>query len=628
MGGLDVQPNPEKRPETDSSVIETALWANFASAGGQDEYCRNWLALLCSLISNTIQGVLALSDSESESFTPVAKWPEEGVDSERLADISERVLEERCGLLVELDMPAGQGTHISSVYGVAYPIFIDDRLYGAVAVEVSASSEKQLKSVMGHLQWGVSWMELLFRRRQVQEDAASLTRMKSALDILAGVLSEKTFEGACMAFVTDMATQLNCDRVSLAFIHKKKARIQAISHSAQIRKRMNLVRAIGLAMDEAIMQRNEVFYPLPQDAEVLIVRDHEQLAKQHGAGSILTMPFYGDEKYYGALTLERPSEQQFNNEEAMFCRSVASLLFPALEIKRKGDRLLLLKMWDALKDQLVRLFGPHYLGRKLLIMAIAAVVIFFSFYMSDYRISANTVLEGSVRRVVVAPFEGYVKEAQVRAGDVVGIGMLICTLDDRDLRLERLNWLSKRTQYQRQYQEAVAGHNRAEAKIIEAQLDQATARLNMVESQMERTRIVAPFKGIVTSGDLSQRLGGSVEKGEILFEVAPLDAYRIILEVGERRIADVRVGQHGHMILSALPHKHFDFIVEKIIPISIAKEGLNYFRVEASPAAISERLRPGMEGVGKIYVDRRKLISIWTRGLREWLKLWAWSWWP
>lgn len=623
-----MQHNPTKKTETNSSHIDPTLWTRFANAGSQDEYCRFWLALQCSLISTAIQGVIVLGDPESGSYTPVSKWPEEGEDPERLAEISERVLEERCGLLVELDIPAGQSASISSHYGIAYPVLIDDRLHGAIAVEVSADSEERLKSFMEHLQWGVSWMELLFRRRQVQEDAASLTRLKSALDILAGVLSEKAFESACMAFVTEMATQLKCDRVSLAFMHKKRARIQAISHSAQIGKRMNLIRAIGMAMDEAIMQRKEIFYPLPPDTEVLIVRDHEQLAKQHGAGSILTMPFYGDERYYGVLTLERPSVQPFTDEEAMFCRSVASLLFPALEIKRKDDRLLILKIWDALKSQLVKLFGPHYLGRKLLIMVMVAVVIFFNFKTGDYRISADTVLEGAVRRVVVAPFDGYVKDAQVRAGNVVESGMLICTLDDRDLRLERLNWLSKRTQYQRQYQEALAEHNRAEAKIIKAQLEQATARLNLVESRMERARIVAPFKGIIVSGDLSQRLGGPVEKGEILFEVAPLDAYRVILEVDERRIADVRVGQHGNMILSALPHEHFDFAVERITPIATAKEGLNYFRVEARPESISKRLRPGMEGIGKIHVDRRKLISIWTRNLREWLRLWVWSWWP
>ena len=623
-----MQGETKERREAKPPPIDTAVWAGFLNAGSREEYCRNWLALLCSFVPGTIQAILAIGNPEDASFIPVAKWPDEGEDPERLADISERVLAERCGLLVELDAPAGRSGSESPVYGVAYPILVDDRLHGMVAVEVSARSEAHLKAIMEHLQWGVSWMELLFRRRQAQEDAISLARMKSALDILAGVLSEKTFAGACMTFVTEMATRLKCDRVSLAFTHRRRARVQSISHSAQVRKRMNLVRAIGMAMDEAILQRKDVFYPPPEGSAVLIVRDHEQLARQYGSGAILTMPFYGDEKFSAVLTLERPSARQFTHEDAMFCRSVASLLLPALEIKRRDDRLLFLKTWDALKDQWVKLFGPRYPGRKLLILAIAAVVTFFSFKTADYKVSADTVLEGAVKRVVVAPFDGYVKEAGVRAGDVVECGMLMCTLDDRDLRLERLNWLSKRTQYQRQYQEALAKHNRAEAKIIKAQLNQAGARLNLVGSRMKRSRILAPFRGIVLSGDLSQRLGGPVEKGEVLFEVAPLTAYRIILHVDERRIADIKVAQHGRMILSALPDEHFDFTVEKIIPIATAKEGRNYFRVEARPSAISSRLRPGMEGIGKIYVDRRKLISIWTRDLREWLRLWLWSWCP
>ena len=70
----------------------------------------------------------------------------------------------------------------------------------------------------------------------------------------------------------------------------------------------------------------------------------------------------------------------------------------------------------------------------------------------------------------------------------------------------------------------------------------------------------------------------------------PPDAYRVILEVDERRIADVKTGQHGHMILSALPNDSFGFVVEKITPISTAEEGLNYFRVEAKPGCVPGRL--------------------------------------
>jgi multidrug resistance efflux pump len=614
--------------ETTSCHIAPALWERFAGARGRDEYCQNWLSLQCALIINATQGVLVIGDPDSDSFEPVAKWPEEGQDPERLAEISERVLEEHCGLLAPLEPPAGGTPSKPPVYGAAYPILVDNRMHGVVAVEVMSDSQEHLKSVMEDLQWGVSWMELLFRRRQVQEDGATLARLKSAVDLLAGVLSEESFKAACMGFVTELAIGIQCDRVSLAFMHKNHARIQAVSHSAQFGKRMNLIRAIGKAMDEAVVQRKEIIYPSPPEAQVLIVRDHSQLAEQHGAGSILTMPFFGKDRYLGVMTLERPSGHPFSEEEASFCRSVGALLFPALEAKRLNDRLLINKLMDSVKVQLFRLLGPRYLGRKLLALFIVAVVAFFTFQTGEYRISSNTVLEGAVMRVVVSPFEGYVKEAPVRPGEVVESGTVMCTLDDRDFRLERLNWLSKRTQYQRQYQEAIAQHKRAEAKIINAQLEQTTAQLNLVESRLKRTRILAPFKGLVLSGDLSQRLGGSVEKGEVLFEVAPLDTYRVIVEVDERRVADVEAGQRGSMILSSLPNEHFDFVVQKITPISTTREGLNYFRVEAGLENISDRLRPGMEGVGKISVDRRKLISIWTRSLREWVRLWVWSWWP
>lgn len=608
--------------------MDPELWIHFANAKGDEDFCHCWLALQCSILSKIIQGVLFLRESGRDSYSPVSKWPDEGKDPQRLTEISERVLEEQCGMLVELE-PSGSkaGASLSS-YGVAYPIIMDEQFHGLVALEVLAESERELKHIMEQLQWGISWMEVMLRRRDARESEATFTRLKSAIDILACVLSENAFESACMSFVTEMATALDCDRVSLGFMRGKKVRIQTISHSSHVGKRMNLVRAMRMAMDEAILQRKDIYYPHPPGKEMFIVRDHELLAKQHGAGSILTIPFYGEDRYYGAVTLERPKDRPFNEDEAKYCHSVSSLLFPVLETKRQKDRHLIIQFWDTTRIQLSRFFGAGYLGRKLLALLFISLALFFYFKTGDYRISADTVLQGKVRRVVVAPFEGYIKDAKVRAGDLVEDGSVMCSLDDRDLRLERLNWLSKQTQYQRQYQEARAKHNRAEANIIKAQLDQAKSRLDLAESRLNRTVITAPFKGLVISGDLSQRLGGSVEKGEVLFEVAPLDDYRVILEVDERRIVDVKMGQQGRIILSALPNEKFGFVVEKITPISNAKEGLNYFRVEARPLKISKRFRPGMEGVGKIHVERRRLISIWTQNVREWFTVWKWSWWP
>jgi multidrug resistance efflux pump len=134
--------------------------------------------------------------------------------------------------------------------------------------------------------------------------------------------------------------------------------------------------------------------------------------------------------------------------------------------------------------------------------------------------------------------------------------------------------------------------------------------------------------GIVVTGDLSQSLRAPVERGQVLFEVAPLDAFRVVLQVDERSIADVRVGQAGRLVLSGALSEELPFQVAKITPVSTAKEGRNYFRVEATLARTPDRLRPGMEGVGKIAIDHRRLAWIWTHEVLDWVRLTLWSWLP
>lgn len=607
--------------------IDNQLWADFVDADEREEYCRYWLTLQCSILTNVVQGIVILAGEEENTYSPSAKWPENGENPENLTEISERVLEDKCGMLVELGNAKSDPDELTRNYGIAYPIMAGDEFYGLVALEVTAEAEDQLKYTMEQLQWGTSWIEVMLRREKENKAKNSFERLKASVDLLADVLSKKSYISACMSLVTGLATSFECDRVSLGIKKNKKIRVEAVSHSSRVSESMNLTQAIIKAMEEAIAQRKEVYYP-PSIYDRQIVRDHEALAKQYGLEHILSVPFYDEDKYLGIITLERSKGLAFSNDDAMYCNSVASLILPVLEIMRQKERSLPRFVLDGCENQLKKLFGPEYTGRKLLILFFIILITFFSLKEGDYKISANTVLEGAVKRVIVSPFEGYIKDAFFRAGDYVEQDEKLCMMDDRELRLERLNWVSKIAQYQKQYQEAQAKHKRAETKIIKAQLDQAAARLELTESQLKRTVITAPFKGLVLSGDLSQRLGGAASKGEILFEIAPLDRYRIILEVDERRITDLSVGQQGVMIISALPDDKIDFTVEKITPITMAKEGLNYFRVEAVPSVVVDRLRPGMEGVGKIYVDRRNLFSIWTRNMREWFKLKAWEYLP
>ena len=182
--------------------------------------------------------------------------------------------------------------------------------------------------------------------------------------------------------------------------------------------------------------------------------------------------------------------------------------------------------------------------------------------------------------------------------------------------MERRRWLSERDDLTKQHRRAFGTLDRAQAAIVEAQLGKANAQLSLIEAQLARTRIVAPFDGVIVSGDLSRSLGVPVERGQILFELAPLDTYRIALQVNEGDITHIDAGQHGDLALAALPDERLPFLVEDIVGIATTDEGRNGFRVEAGLEG-SAKFRPGMRGVGKIVVGERSLLWIWTHSLAD-----------
>ena len=220
-------------------------------------------------------------------------------------------------------------------------------------------------------------------------------------------------------------------------------------------------------------------------------------------------------------------------------------------------------------------------------------------------------------------------EGLVRAGDTVKKGQTLARIDDRDLKLERARWSADREQQSRRLQVAMASADRGAMGVLAAQINQSEAQLSLAEEKLARATLVAPFDGLVVSGDLSQLIGTPVEQGKLLFEVAPLEGFRVVLQVDDRDIARLALGQHGTLVLSSLPDQGLPFTVRSITPVATQHDGRNVFRVEAAiEGAYAARLRPGMEGIGKVTVGERRLIWIWTHGFFDWLRLALWNWMP
>lgn len=606
----------------DVHAAEQSLWNRLADADPAAESDRAfheaWLALQCSLLGGQVHAVLVMGEPDVGPFLPVAIWPENRKATALLAEAADLALQSR---QVSMLQRGGQSA-------LAYPILLAGHLHGLVAVETPQRDDHAMQQAIRQLQWGVQGVEAALLRRQAGREQATRERLMATLDLVASAMTERKFPASAHALATDLAIRLDCDRVGIGFLKDGRTQVEAVSHSAQIGKRMNLIRAIGSAMDEAIDQRSLVRFPL-EGEQPLVTRDHAALARQHGSDTILTVPFVLSEIAGGAFTFERSGDialRAFSPAEIELCQAVVAMCSRILEDKRLNDRLLASRLKDVAREQLLKFVGPHHFGRKIAAGTVMLLAVFFSFASSTYRVGANATLEGAVRRVLVVPYDGYVETASQRAGDVVKAGTVLATLDQRDLQLEYLRWASQADQYANQYQEALAKADRVQVNVTLTQVQQAKAQMALIAEQLARASISAPFDGIVVSGDLSQSLGSAVKRGQTLFEIAPLNEYRVILEIDESDITDVRQGQKGELMLTSLPGEVFPLTIGHVTPVTASREGRSYFRVEATVGRVSDRLRPGMEGVGKVDVGSRKLIWQWTHKMFDWLRLVFWSW--
>lgn len=450
-------------------------------------------------------------------------------------------------------------------------------------------------------------------------DAASI------LEFQATLLSRHRFDEAVTALATELALKLGFDRVSVGLVEHGHASVRAISHSADVFPKNDAHRLIAAAMDEAIEQAAvlssvEVAGSIPR-----ITLAHKALARSTG-NQVVTIPLANHSEIYGALTFERDATALLDTAGMEDCENIAALLGPVLLLKWMDEHPWYSRLKKDWKWRMRRSGFRHVLFRMFLYLVLIALVALL-FFPVQYNVTAPAKLEGAIQRSLVAPENGFLQQSYVRPGDHVKEGQLLVELADQELLLEKRKWESELAQYQNEYGAALAQADRVQLVVNQSKAEEARSQLELAERKLERSKIVAPFDGIIIKGDLRQSLGAPVQRGDVLLTIAPANEYRLMIEVDEREVADVRVQQTGRLALVALTDKTLPFRVQRITPVATTKDGRNFFEVEATLAdPLHKALRPGLDGVAKIDAGQRPFIWIWTHRMLNAIRMTVWSW--
>jgi RND family efflux transporter MFP subunit len=224
---------------------------------------------------------------------------------------------------------------------------------------------------------------------------------------------------------------------------------------------------------------------------------------------------------------------------------------------------------------------------------------------------------------VAAERDGRVVRVAVQIGDRVRRGQVLATLDDRALRAACESRKAKLASLQAQVAEWQAEQKSAEADLrradimrkekirseedwehVKYKLDEtiaevaryradtaaAEADLQSANLELEQSRIVAPFDGVV--GRSSLRVTQEVKTGDVLFWVTAVAPLRILFTVPESAMATFPAGGTLELTTAVYPQLHQQARVLRVSPvIDPASASVQVVGMLVRPSPL---LKPGM----------------------------------
>jgi multidrug efflux system membrane fusion protein len=193
--------------------------------------------------------------------------------------------------------------------------------------------------------------------------------------------------------------------------------------------------------------------------------------------------------------------------------------------------------------------------------------------------------EADRRVVVTARSGGVLTEIRARRGARVQQGDIIAVLSDDARKAQVAQAASlvtqRRTELEAKRKLIASGAvPKLELVNLEAQLAAAEATLAAAEAELERGFVRAPFGGIVQ--DITVEVGGSSlpMMGREIGTIVALDPMLAVVEVSERRLAGLRIGEPAEvkLVTGELVHGKVRFVAKT------ATSGTRTYRVEVEVA--------------------------------------------
>lgn len=472
--------------------------------------------------------------------------------------------------------------------------------------------------------------------RRKSEQALQLAQThQDVLQYAAAVGSAENFLQSAANLCNAFAQRTGAVRVALGWLKGVNIKVKALSHTENFDKRQDLIQQLQNVMEEAADQDEPVYFnPTPEVGDPStqnVTREAAAFSRSQAGNSVLAVPMRRQGELVGVLTLEWATKVALPPGAVGGMTVAADVLSAQMYDRYQNDRWLITKTGISARELGRKIIGPKYMISKLVCTILLTCVVTLFVYKPMYRVTAPFQFSTIEKRVISAPFDGYLGElgevdgGRIRAGTAVKQGTVLIRMDTTERELQRVEAMSRSLSLAAQARQAKVEGKNAEAQIAIEQKAGIDAKIKGLDAEIARATIMSPIDGNVMKSEADDRRGGQIRAGEPLFEVAKIDNLRVELSVNERDVALLKVGQRGFLATTSLPGDKYEFDVNRVVPQGQAKEGANVFTVYGTlKETPKESWRPGMAGEARIEIEPKPLGYHWTKRLVDWVRLKLW----
>ena len=457
--------------------------------------------------------------------------------------------------------------------------------------------------------------------------------LQTLVQVSGEITSTLNLDRVLQAVVNTPSAVIPYDRASIALDERGKLRLKAISGMEQINpgareigQLEEVIPFVSEGNDAVSITQREDEIQAPDEAMKAPLRKY---FAETGMRGFYALPLADDEGRLGLLLLESADPDFLNETHLEMIRILAGQATVAVRNASLYKEVPFIGLLGPILQRKQKFLALEKRRRALFVAAVAAVILFLAVFPIPMRVDGASTI-ASARSLQVQPeVDGVVGKVFVREGQHVERGQVLGDLEGWDYRAALTAAQAKYQTASMEMNRSLANNDGAQSGVQGVQARYWASEVARAQERLERTHLRASMDGWITTPHVEDLVGRRLAAGDTFAEIADSTLARVDVAIDESEISLLHRGDAAAVKVEGIPTQTFRGNIAVISPKSQADGDVRFFYARFDVANPDGRLRPGMQGRGKVSVGWRPVGYVLFRSPFLWIysKLWSWFGW-